>query len=124
MTVVSSILLISGTSDERISLLLRDLRAQLSRAGVSASFVEETPKPGTRSDASVWTQLALGVISGGSLVALIDCLKSYISRERKIVFEIRNVGGSSLSVSAENIDDPSLHALLESVTSAAPKGNA
>jgi hypothetical protein len=118
----SSTISIAGeVPDERKASYLRDLRNQLERCGLDVRVPDELSAENSRGDPAILSQLALGLVSGGGLVALIECLRSYIVRDRKVTIEIRNASGSQISVNAENIDAPSLEALLKPVVCANPK---
>jgi hypothetical protein len=92
-------------SPERLASLTRDLNRNLSRAGVPASLVAQPPSAGERGDAVTIGQIALGLISGGALTAVIECLKAYFVRERTLVVKLTRPDGQQIEVNAKNIDD-------------------
>lgn len=100
--------------------LLRELGSHLSRLGIPVQPVQQPADPDARG-ADIFSQLAIGVVSGGALVALIDCLKSYLSRDSKIAIELKNADGRQVSITAQNVDSASIKASLEAVVSASAK---
>jgi hypothetical protein len=62
-------------------------------------------------------QLALALITGGTLAALIECLKVYLGRENGLVFRLKTAEGASLEIDAKNVDDPDIkRALSEAIS--------
>jgi hypothetical protein len=108
---------LSGTPDERASSLLLDLRRHLASIGLEAVVVDGAPLPGARGDVALAGQLALGLISSGSVVALIGCLRAYIEREKKLVIDIEGMAGQRVTVRADNVDEDELQSLLQALTS-------
>ncbi len=100
---------------------MSDLRRHLAGIGVEASPIENAASQGSRGDISIAGQLALGIISSGSLVALIGCLRAYIEREKKLTIEIENTVGQRVKVHAENVNGVEFQSLLHAITGPVPE---
>jgi len=109
---------LTGVTDSRLSHLGSDLRQSLVKVGISAVPIEEKAPLGTRGDISLIGQLALELLSSSAVVALIECLKAYITRERKLVIKLRRPDGMEILLSAQNIDDPALRSALNATLEA------
>ena len=83
MTQGSVLTLVADMSDLRLANLVRDLGRDLTRAGIEARAVQGATTPGERGDAAMLGQLALGLVTSGTIAALIGCLKAYISRSAR-----------------------------------------
>lgn len=108
--------LTADLADERIAQLTRDLERDLSRAGIRARTVETPPIPGERGEPITLGVLALAFITGGSVKAMIECLKAYLSRERTLNITLTRADGARVEVTAHNVDTPAVRETLEMVS--------
>jgi Effector Associated Constant Component 1 len=100
----------------RLAQLTRDLERDLSRAGIRARPVEAPPTPGERGEPITLGVLALAFITGGTVKALIECFKAYLSRERTLTIKCAR-DGMPLEVTARNVDAPAVREALEAMAS-------
>jgi hypothetical protein len=112
---------ISGLSREATARLLGELSAHLSRLGIITYPGEQSFGDGQRGDASLLFQLAIGAVSGSSFVSLVNCIKSYITRDAKIAIEIRNKNGDTVKLTTQNVNNTDIKKLLESIVSTGGK---
>ena len=61
--------------------------------------------------------LALALVSSGTVKAIIECFKAYLSREHSLTIKVKDTGGAQIEVTARNVDTPALHKALEAVLS-------
>jgi hypothetical protein len=101
----TTIVLYSDAPPERLAALTRDFTRDLSRAGMSPSLNVEAPPSGARGDPITLGQITLGLVTSGAVVALIECVKAYLTRERSLVVKITKPDGTVLEVNARNVDD-------------------
>ena len=106
-------LVLSGIPGGRLSLLTMDLRRDLTRVGIVAHPLEKTSPEGTRGDISLLGQLALGLVSTGAITALVECLKAFLSREKKLEFVFKRADGVELNVNASNLNKESLKLIFQ-----------
>jgi hypothetical protein len=103
--------------DARLAQLARELERDLSRAGIQARPVEVPPVPGEKGEPITLGVLALALVTSGTVKALIECIKAYLSRERTLTIRITGAG-TPVEVTARNVDTPAVHEALEAVASA------
>jgi hypothetical protein len=103
--------------DARIAGLTRDLERDLNRQGIKAQPVETAPAPGEKGEPITLGVLALALVTGGSIKALIECLKAYVSREPSLTFKLTRPDGAQVEVNARNVDAVDVRATLEAVAS-------
>jgi hypothetical protein len=106
--------------DARLAQLTRDLERDLSRAGIRARPVETPPVPGQRGEPITLGVLALALISGGTVKALIDCLKTYLSREHTLTIKLTRADGKRVDVTARNVDTSEVRDAVVAIASAKP----
>ena len=104
--------------DARLAQLTRDLERDLSRAGMRARPVQAPPVPGQRGEPITLGVLVLAVVTSGTVKALIDCFKAYLSRERTLTIKCARADGTQVEVTAQNVDTPAVREALEAVASA------
>jgi len=110
--------LISDVRDARIAQITRDLARDLSRAGVRARPVETSPGPGERGDPFTLGVLVLALVTSGTVKAIIECFKAYLSRERALTIKLTRADGTQVEVTARNVDTPAMRKALEAGVSA------
>jgi hypothetical protein len=103
--------------DARLAQLTRDLERDLSRAGIRARPVEPPPVPGEKGEPITLAVLALALITGGTVKALIECFKAYLSRERTLAIRLTRADGMQIEVTSRNVDMPSVREALEAIAS-------
>jgi Effector Associated Constant Component 1 len=114
---VTILSLSTGLSEDEVDRLTRHLRRDLSETGISASLVPLPPRPGEKGDVFSLGQLALDLVTGGAVVALIDCLKAYIQRDRTLSFKVERPDGFRLDVTSHNVASAEVRAALEALGS-------
>ena len=104
--------------DARLAQITRDLQRDLSRAGIRARPVESPPAPGERGEPITLEVFALALITSGTVKALIECFKAYLSRERALTIRLTRADGTPVvEVTARNVDTPALREALEAAAS-------
>jgi len=101
--------------DERRAELARELSMDLSHIdGVAARPATRSGEPGVRSGAEipVLGQIALALISSGAVVALVECLKAYVQRERRLVVRMKRKDGAHFELEAERLKAPEVERTL------------
>jgi len=122
MTDASLTLSLSAPLPEaRVARLARDLERDLNRKGIKAFPVEALPTPGNRGEPVTLGVLALAFITGGSVRALIECLKVYMSREPSITVKLNRSNGTQVEVNARNVDTADIRATVEAIASGTAK---
>jgi hypothetical protein len=103
--------------DTRLAELTRELARDLSRAGVQARPVEAPPVPGQKGEPITLGVLTLALITGGTVKAVIDCFKTYLSRERALTIKLTCADGTRVEVTARNVDTPAVGEVIEAIAS-------
>jgi hypothetical protein len=104
--------------DARLAQVTRDLERDLSRAGIQARPVEAPSVPGERGDPLTLGVLALALVTSGTVKAMIECFKAYLSREHALTIKLMRADGTQVEVTARNVDTPAMREALEAVVSA------
>ena len=60
--------------------------------------------------------LALALVTSGTVKALIECFKAYLSRERTLTIKVTPADG--VAITAQNVDTPAVREALEAMASA------
>lgn len=81
--------------------LLREIRAD---ADPQARLMTGKPAPGSKGDAVSIGQIALALVTGGAVGKLIECVFTFLGRNKKLQIEITNEGGAKLTVNAEYVN--------------------
>ncbi len=93
-------------SDEDIQELAADIAATLnSESDLSAKLEEKTGTQGLKGDALTIGQIVLTALTSGTVVALINVLKSYVERKSSLTFEVQCGEHQKISIRAENMDE-------------------
>jgi len=95
--------------------LSRDLQRDLTRSDVPVRGVEKRSRPGERGDAFTLGQLAIDLVTSGTVVALLECLKAYIARDRTLTFSIKRPDGSDIEVTSQNVASSELRTEVEAL---------
>ena len=103
--------------DARLAQLTRELARDLSRAGIHARPVEAPPVVGERGEPITLGVLALALITGGTVKAMIECFKTYLSRERALTIKLARTDGTDVEITARNVDTAAVREALEAVAS-------
>ena len=109
--------LVSDRHPEQVAELTRDLTQDLHDAGeFDVAQVGRPPKAGERSaEIGILGQLGLTFLSAGAATALINCLKSYIERDRDLKFRLKRPDGTELELESANLQSDSLQGTLASL---------
>jgi hypothetical protein len=114
MTASSSILrLTTARGDAALVQTTRDLQRDLARLSVPARAVENPGRPGDRGDTFSLGQLAVDLVTSGSLTALIECVKAYLVRDKSLSIGLRRPDGLYVEMTSHNIDSEAIRADLE-----------
>ena len=93
--------------------LANDLRGQFD---LTAEPVTRSSAPGEKSvDVPLLGQLAITFLSGGAAVALINCLKAYIERDRSLRFKLKREDGTELELEAKDVKGATVDQTLEAL---------
>jgi hypothetical protein len=65
--------------------------------------------------------LALAWVTSGTVKALIECFKAYLSRERTLAIKLARTDSTQVEITARNVDTPAVREALEAVVSARSK---
>jgi hypothetical protein len=103
--------------DARLANLIRDLERDLTRAGIQARPPETSPVPSERGEPFTIGVLVLALVTSGTVKAMIECFKAYLSRERALTVKLTRADGTHVEVTARNVDTPALRKALEAVVS-------
>jgi hypothetical protein len=95
--------LVANIPPERLATVTRNLSSDLSSLGIKPLPSEQSPEQGIRGDAITLGQIALGLITSGSVTALIECLKAYIAREHSLIIKVTRPDGTTVEVNEHNI---------------------
>jgi hypothetical protein len=99
--------------DARLEQLTRDLERDLSRSGIQARPIEAPRVPGEKGEPITLGVLALALVTSGTVTALIECFKAYVSRERALTIRLMGAGGTQVEVTARNVDTSAVREALE-----------
>jgi hypothetical protein len=98
------ILGVSGSEvpDNRISAatreLLREIRAD---ADPEARLITEKAAPGSKGEIVSIGQIALALVTGGAVGKLIECVFTFLSRNKTLRIELTGENGAKLAINAE-----------------------
>ena len=91
-------------SIERIQALTGDLcRTITKETDVEAELAEGVAQRGAKGDPITLGLIALTFLSGGSAVALLDVLKSYMARDSTLELTLERNDGAKLIINAKNM---------------------
>ena len=109
----------ANLSDRRIADLSRELTRDIRRSTDFAADPETRPaRPGERAlGAPLLGRIALTFISAGSATALINVLKSYIERDRRVTFRFSSPDGTTLELAADHLEAADVTPALEQLRS-------
>lgn len=94
--------------------LTDELGAELNAvSGVDAQRAETTGAKGSRGDVITIGNLVLAFISSGAAVAAINVLKSYLSRQPTLSFDITDESGHKVSLSGKNLKGEQFDAAIK-----------
>ena len=99
--------------DARLAQITRDFERDLSRAGIQARPVAAPPVPGERGEPFTLGVLTLALVTSGTVKAMIDCFKAYLSRERALTIRLKRADGLQVEVTARNVDTSAVREALE-----------
>jgi hypothetical protein len=80
--------------------LCRDIARE---TDIDAKMVSEVAQRGSKGEAITLGLIALTFLSGGSAVALIDVLKSYLARDSSLEMTLERDDGAKLIINAKNM---------------------
>ncbi|MCI5131103.1 MAG: hypothetical protein D3904_06160 [Candidatus Electrothrix sp. EH2] len=88
---------------------LQDLTFALTRTinqetDVTASLPEQTGGLGTKGDAVTIGDIFIAALSSGTIVALLQVLKSYVERKPTLRIEIERPDGNKVTIAAEHLE--------------------
>jgi hypothetical protein len=106
----------NGMSDEDIQELAIELKNSVNQeTDLTARLPEETGGLGTKGDAVTLGQMFLAALSSGTVVALLQLLKSYIERTPKIKITIEHPDGRKMSIEGEDLKAGQLEQTTEAM---------
>nr|WP_272877211.1 hypothetical protein [Neoroseomonas eburnea] len=89
--------------DTGLARLTRDLLRDLARAGVDGHTATGIAGPGERGAVADLTGIVLDRLAGGTVTAIVECLKAYFIREPSFSLTIRRPDGAEVKVEARNV---------------------
>lgn len=113
-----TVTLCADIPDARLAQLTRELERDLSRAGIQARPVDAPPAPGKRGEPITLGVIVLALVTSGTVKALIECVKAYLSRERALTIKVARADGAQIEITSRNVDAPAVREALEAMTSA------
>ena len=99
---------------------LQELTAALLRSisqetELTAKLPEERGGAGTKGDLVTIGEIMLMALSSGTVVALLQALKSYLERKPTLRFEIKTADGRELKIEAEHLSAEQIEQTLQAV---------
>jgi Effector Associated Constant Component 1 len=97
----------AGLSESSLQAITRELAKSFSEQEIGRATLSETATPsGAKGDPVTIGNIALALLgSGGVAVSLVQVLKAFVERNRKLQFELTRPDGKKLSFTAENLAD-------------------
>jgi hypothetical protein len=93
-----------GLSSERLQTLTGNLCRNITKeTDIEAKMVAEVAQRGSKGEAITLGLIALTFLSGGSAVALLDVLKSYLARDSTLEMTLERNDGAKLVINAKNM---------------------
>jgi hypothetical protein len=93
-----------GLSDERIQILTGDLcRTITKETDIEAELAKGIAQRGAKGEPITLGLIALTFLSGGSAVALLEVLKSYLARDSTLDMTLERNDGAKLIINAKNM---------------------
>jgi len=91
-----------GIDDERIASLTRDLLREVRvDAAPQARLVTAEIPPGSKGDVVSLGQIALALVTGGAVAKLVESLFGFLSRNKKLHYELVNATGEKLAINMD-----------------------
>lgn len=103
--------------DTRLAQLTHDLERDLSRVGIQARAVGAPPIQGEKGEPITLGVLAVVFMTSGTVKAMIECLKAYLTREHTLTIRLKRVDSTQVEVTAHNVDTPAVREALEAAAS-------
>lgn len=102
---------------EQVADMVLDLARDLDRRdGLQVQHNARAPRPGERAaDVGLTGQLLLTFLTSGAATVLIECLRSYVARDRTLRFRFRKADGTELEIEGKHLDEQALDRTLESI---------
>lgn len=92
------------------------------RENVADGHVEEPSterqKQGTKGDPVTIGLITIALIKSGAVVALLNCIKAIVVRERKLKIKIKTKSGETIDVDSKNVDSDALRQQLRELLEA------
>lgn len=103
-----------------------DFVREIERHGVRLGGEVDNPEVGTRGITLDVSQVLITFMTGGAAVALIDCMKAYLSRQEQMSIKLTSADGRSLEINATDVNSKEVveqvKFMVERVFGAAPDG--
>jgi predicted hydrocarbon binding protein len=112
-------------SDQRLDALTREFARDLTRMGVTALPAERKSGSGERGDLMTVGALVLSLVATEMAKEaakeigkefgrkLLECIKTYLSRERTAKFALTKADGAQVTVDRNNVDSPDIRKAIE-----------
>ena len=103
-------------SEEALQELVFSLMRSLNQeTDLTARLPEETGGIGTRGNIGIVGQIFLAALSSGTVVSLLQVLKSYVERKPTLEIELKTGTGSPLKIKAEHLSPEQIEQTLQAV---------
>jgi hypothetical protein len=103
--------------DAILAQLTRDLQRDLTKLGVPVPETKTFAGPGERGDVFTLGQFAIDLVTSGTVVALLECIKAYFARDSTLKIAIKRPDGSDINVTLHNLNSTEIRAQLDKLTS-------
>ncbi len=86
-------------SDEALQELTFDIHKTLNQeTRLNAEIAKHSGKPGDKGDAIIIGQIVLTALTSGTVVALLNVIKSYIEQNNSLQIDIQRIDGASFKI--------------------------
>lgn len=105
----------ANLSEDKLHALTRDLGLTLNKETAIQAVIEQgETQPGSKGEPITLGVLALTFLTGGSAVALIDVLKTYLLRNSSLEIEVKN-GDKAVKINLQNVQAKQVEQVLASI---------
>jgi hypothetical protein len=106
----------SDRGDAVLAQLTRDLQRDLRKLGMPAPETKAPAGPGERGDVFTLGQFAIDLVTSGTVVALLECIKAYVERDSTLRIAIKRPDGSDIDVTLHNVNSTEIRDQLDKLT--------
>ena len=101
-------------SDEDLQNMVFELTGVINdETEITANVAEKSGRAGSKGDVITMGHIVLTALSSGTVVALINVLKTYVSRKKTFKFEIQKNNGDKIILDAQNTGGNQINAMIK-----------